>query len=1123
MKISKLRFKNLNSLKGEFLIDFSLPPLVDAGLFAVTGSTGAGKSTIFDALCLGLYGETPRLRKRRSGGEGIFEIVSRHTAEAMAEVEFMVDGARYRSAWEAHRARGSVEGQFQAPKMYLLALEGSGATENDGQAGTLLEEKLSEVPSRVAELTGLDFERFTRSVLLAQGAFAAFLQAEPAQRADLLEKMTGSAIYSEVSRLSFERAKEEQRRFDELHERKGALQILDDQELSVLEAANSRAESLFSDLQKKRDTLIAAIEKARRFRQSEELLTRHKQELNRLDQERPLIADLRMTLSAHDRALPVQPLLSSWEDKSRELKGLEERLSGRRAALSELQRREVETIQVEAEAAARLKDAEQAKSSALENSAEAERIDSELAYKRSSLKELQSEVARDQDSREALEAEVSQANEARALLEQGRLSDSTLLASEASARLEQKAELVRHYFSILEASRRAVQPLQERAAELSRAIGSDTSSLTVDWEELRQLERQLHGWDDLARHASRLESLRAGLQDRDASLRGLRSELDELNASLEEERTRLTEAEEAERRDAALALRAGLKRGVACPVCGSTEHPKRGEQELFADVPVGALPTDELRGRIREKELHQAELNERLKGLTALQSDEEAEIRKIEDILAESDFTAPAHEKLRQNLGELQTRWDEAERLKPLRREYEECRRELLQQTDEIERAAVALGELLQDTGISPDSEHASSRSEELITRYREARDQEQRRKERERDLDREDTIRREKRAELEERLTRNLERSEQLEAEISKGEEALSALTGGVPFQDFLVARKRAMEEALKAHREVREVLSSIREDLAGERSAIDATLSMTDDARARLEELREDLDRKIEAAGFDGISALSAAFHDDAEELRLKLRDFEEREAELKRRVEELSRELEEAPEELREVETLEARLTALIEEYNSALARRQELSSQLRNEQNRRLEAEALQRQIEAQRKELALWLRLKELIGSATGDSFRRFAQGLTLEYLIRLANRHLMRFSGRYMLRREEGSELRMEIVDTWQADAVRPVGTLSGGETFLVSLALALGLSELAGRKTRIDSLFLDEGFGSLDGETLETVIAALESLQSGGKLIGIISHVEALKERIPVQIRVQRHGTGYSRLAIVP
>ena len=183
------------------------------------------------------------------------------------------------------------------------------------------------------------------------------------------------------------------------------------------------------------------------------------------------------------------------------------------------------------------------------------------------------------------------------------------------------------------------------------------------------------------------------------------------------------------------------------------------------------------------------------------------------------------------------------------------------------------------------------------------------------------------------------------------------------------------------------------------------------------------------------------------------------------------------------------------------------------------NRTTQQDLLSR-IAQQRQLYDHWQQFNSLIGSADGSKYRRFVQGLTLDHLISLANQQLLVLHNRYQLSRREHGELEIEIIDTWQGDARRDTRTLSGGESFLVSLALALALSELVSHKTRIDSLFLDEGFGTLDNETLDMALNALDNLNAEGKTIGIISHVEALKERIPVQIKVRKSaGMGYSTL----
>ncbi|WP_374276622.1 SbcC/MukB-like Walker B domain-containing protein [Azonexus sp.] len=219
------------------------------------------------------------------------------------------------------------------------------------------------------------------------------------------------------------------------------------------------------------------------------------------------------------------------------------------------------------------------------------------------------------------------------------------------------------------------------------------------------------------------------------------------------------------------------------------------------------------------------------------------------------------------------------------------------------------------------------------------------------------------------------------------------------------------------------------------------------------------------------------------------------------------------------LPELDTLLAGLDGQRRELSERLGAGRAL---LASDEQARRNQQALLAQIAAQARESDLWQHLDSLIGSARGDKFRKFAQGLTLDHLLHLANRHLARLHGRYLLRRKPSCELELDIVDSWQGEVARDTRTLSGGESFLVSLALALALSDLVSHKTSIDSLFLDEGFGTLDADTLEIALDALDTLNASGKMIGVISHVEGMKERIPVQIRVDKGGgIGYSRLSV--
>ena len=177
--------------------------------------------------------------------------------------------------------------------------------------------------------------------------------------------------------------------------------------------------------------------------------------------------------------------------------------------------------------------------------------------------------------------------------------------------------------------------------------------------------------------------------------------------------------------------------------------------------------------------------------------------------------------------------------------------------------------------------------------------------------------------------------------------------------------------------------------------------------------------------------------------------------------------------------------------------------------------------LQQEIELQRNDAHLWIEMRELIGSADGSKFRTFAQSLTLEQMLVSANHHLKELAPRYQLQRVPGAELDLQVIDQDMGDDVRSVESLSGGETFLVSLALALGLGSITSLQTHIKTLFIDEGFGTLDPDTLEIALSCLDSLQASGRQIGLISHVQGLVERVGTRVQITAQGNGHSKVEL--
>ncbi len=220
--------------------------------------------------------------------------------------------------------------------------------------------------------------------------------------------------------------------------------------------------------------------------------------------------------------------------------------------------------------------------------------------------------------------------------------------------------------------------------------------------------------------------------------------------------------------------------------------------------------------------------------------------------------------------------------------------------------------------------------------------------------------------------------------------------------------------------------------------------------------------------------------------------------------------------------EINTLKADAASLSQAFANKRTELGALEQQLTHDDQARKRLKEAGAELQAAEAEALRWGMLKELIGAADGAKFSRYAQTLTLRQLIQRANTHLKTLADRYQLTAAEGDELDLRIIDLYQAAVERPMESLSGGETFLTSLALALGLSELASQHHSIDSLFIDEGFGTLDSETLEIALSALENLRSRGKTIGLISHVELLKERLATQVRVIRSTGGTSSVKVV-
>ena len=230
MKILSLEFENLNSLKGRWKLDFTQSPFAENGLFAITGPTGAGKTTILDAICLALFHRTPRLK---SIAKGTNELMTRGTGECFAEIEFEVKGKTYRSNFHHKRARGKYDGALQTPTCEFA----------DADSDAVLETQLTKKIKMVETVTGLDFSRFTKSIMLSQGEFAAFLNANANDRAELLEELTGTEIYSLISERIYDHFKSSEESLNHLKAKAEGVSLLSEDQIQELTKEHGHLES----------------------------------------------------------------------------------------------------------------------------------------------------------------------------------------------------------------------------------------------------------------------------------------------------------------------------------------------------------------------------------------------------------------------------------------------------------------------------------------------------------------------------------------------------------------------------------------------------------------------------------------------------------------------------------------------------------------------------------------------------------------------------------------------------------------------------------------------------------------------------------------------------------------
>ena len=1232
MKILAIRGQNLASLSGEpFAIELDSGLLGGAGLFAISGPTGSGKSTLLDALCLPLFDCTPRTEGRGGPSVGRADqdkddrlrasdargILSRGAAAGFAEVDFRGnDGRDYRARWEVRRARKSASGRLQSTIHSLHLLPDRSLV-----AGG----KKTEVLAAVQQRLGLTFEQFRRSALLAQGDFASFLHATPDDRASLLERMTGTERFTEISRQAYERYNAERAALDELVARRDLAGGLLPDQRAQLQAELLTTEAQLRVAREQVQAAQAVVDwHARASKLQEAVTERVSAQATRalaLEQAAPRAELLAQVLAAEPLRLPLHERATA----ARQVDEARAKVFAAKDTLRQAEDGEQALQAIAAQALQALADAKARREQAQPALDAAAALDVQLKGAIEREQALQTRLQQAQEQLDAARLAHGQAQAAHKEATQRRdkaqawlderpylpglhaawpvvepalrqLASSRLpaLSSAAATAEQQRANTDAQVAKAHTALQEAEQLLQQQGAavsDLAAALPAGRSEALAQQVDARESSlKAAEAAERLAKDAATLHQSLTAQRERALTQASVAAEhlaqQQTLDASLQALAPRVDEASRAlELANAAASLeerRHALVDGEPCPLCGSGAHPyATGEQEpphLAAQRErVKALQAEQLAAS-KQRDQHQqqaaraaeqgeqaaalaTELQAKLAALLApwaaaraalpeLPQDPAvdaatAAVSRCEAELAQARAARDAHARQEQALRDAQAQQTALQaRAKAAGDEHERAKAQQTAAAKAADAAQAALREhqLAQEGARQRISEVLAAHPtvlHKLLDAPASALDSYQREVDA---LPRGDKAieqaTREAQAALSAQDAALLGTQQRQEALRQATEErdtqraALDALRiqRAELLQGATVADARRVLDGAVTTAEQAETQARARRDaarLAHERAktALDGLQAGLHQSVAAQERAETALRAALANTAFNAEQAAALLQHEpswvqaEREALESLRREVHSATQRVHDATTELSAHVAEPP--ALDAATAALALTDATTTAQTAVDALADKRAQLKADDLAAQTTADLNQALAAQEAVAKRWKDLNALIGSADGKRLRTFAQSLTLEQLLFHANHHLRDFAGRYRLERVPGTDLDLQVIDQDMSDEIRPVTSLSGGETFLVSLALALGLSSLAASDTPVESLFIDEGFGSLDRESLRRALEALEALQASGRQVGLISHVDGLAEQIGFGVRVEPRGGGHSRVVV--
>lgn len=1214
MQILKLSFENINSLKGAWTIDFQAPDF-RSGIFAIVGPTGSGKTTILDAICLALYGHTPRIGSITQNAN---EVMNRDCDSCRSSLEFQTLSGRYRATWSQKKQKNfDKTGKYGQVVSTMEKFEdGCWIPITDGS-------KVTSKKQEVQKIIGLSFDQFKRSVMLSQGDFAAFLKSKPNERAQTLEQITGTQIYSLLSTKVYDLAEEQKKLFEDKQREVELSPVLDD---AVVLTKQEQLKGITEEA-KVLETQISKIEKESRWiSETAELrnqFLRVKAELERLKENRNEFFRKENVVRLAEHAQNILPIFNTLIDKQ-SLR--EDSIKEKSAAENEL----VNATKSLKEKDFNFKAAEEAlnnenlqKPKKLALFSQIEFLDAEISPLIKSSRLAQEEKIKLENETSDCKDHLNKAKEDIRKLEEDRekrdlerkedikgaflyqrkdeLRDCKITAETLSAALadaegkadkasetvksqEKEAEALRirkeKIASVIEADKVLLKEAEKRLSEIldGKTLDELTQEQLSFSEQIPLLEAVKSALkavcdqkEEIVRQEDVMQRDSAELDNWSSKKEGYEKEIQSLT-SRQEELEALVQIDELTK------VRAELKEGEPCPVCGSLEHPfaanlppevatakerlavvKEESTDLQKNQKEADRKIDVLKDRILVSEKRLKELRKNLDlaeeeltlkcgraGLTREGVTEEAAavlITKKESLLidikkriakardAESKAAA-AKEKIAGTTEELhraemvfsnaQTKFESAKSLLAQAQTGREKARTELEQF--WRKTAKEYGSVITDGELFAHNPELfkrwiakAAKYEELLESCREIENSLAIKKgtlpglvESVERLEKSSREKSDQAAELQTELkTKQLQRdklfgTKLVEIERKAYERLLSQLAEAKDQAYENLSKARSVQAAAEQRLKTAEQRSA-----EAEKNLLSAKTEWTDALKKEKFESEEDWRRaRLDS---EAINALHKEITDYKAQSRSAADRFSEADKKL---AEKESQKLTD-----KSLEVLEAEKREASAEKEKLLEQKGELQKELKTDEEARIKRAGIEDELKKLKHQVAVWDRLNTLVGSSSGDKYRRYVQSLVLLTLLKNANVELTKLHSRYRLAKG-GGDMEIKVIDSDLADQERPTDNLSGGETFIVSLALALGLAQMASNNVRIDSLFLDEGFGTLDDDSLEKALNALSSLNAQGKTVGLISHVDQIKERIPSKIVVKRSAQlGVSRL----